>query len=302
MEEHGTGVLQSVGSTRMYDFEMLAGNADVELPKSYIVPYIPTILDQGQVGSCVAHSVAECLQANQMKNKNDDTLISVLMIYGLWRNHLGSGMFPETTLKLGRETGTTNRQIAPENVEVPKATKLANEYLKEYPNSLGYTVGSYFKIRHNVHFEENIKKALYTYNLPVMMIWDIYPGSKHAEIIIGWEEDGKALVQNSWGETWGSRKNGLHGVEFDKIEEAYLILMDEVKLPFTDVEGHWAEKYIRNGYFANIYSGRTETTFEPEGSVKRGEMAKIIDHMMKSYDEKIFALEEEIRELKKQVR
>lgn len=77
------------------------------------------------------------------------------------------------------------------------------------------------------------------------------------------------------------------------------MLTEEIKTPFTDIEGHWAEKDIKNAYFAGYLKGRTETTFEPEETLKRAEAAKILSELLKSYDEKIYSLEERIREFEK---
>ncbi len=290
---HKTGVLKSVGSTGVYDIEKIITVTKEELPQEYMIKNKPKVLDQKTVSSCVAHAICECMQANLIKDKKDDTDLSVLMVYGLWRKHTGEGMYPETTIKLGREEGTTTRRIAPGNFEVPEAIEKAKEYKEKYPKSMGFKVGNYFKVKKNEDFATNIKRTLYEFNLPLMMIWDYGSLGRHAEIIIGWTKDNLALCQNSWGEEFGD--NGLHEVDFKYLSEVYLIFMDKFDLPFNDVSGHWAEKYIRNGYFSGIFDGRSENSFEPEGTLKRGEMAKIVDTLVKKYDEKIFELEEEIR-------
>ncbi len=287
------GALKSVGSTGVYDIEKIISVKEEDLPEEFIIKNKPKVLDQKTVSSCVAHAICECLSANLLRDKKDSSDLSVLMVYGLWRKHKGEGMFPETTINLGRSIGTSLRRIAPGNFEVPDAIKKAEEYKEKYPKSLGFKVGSYFKVKKNEDFAKNIKRTLYEFNLPLMMIWDYGSLGRHAEIVIGWTKDNMALCQNSWGEEFGEK--GLHEVDFKYLSEVYLIFMDKFSLPFSDVEGHWAEKYIRNGYFSGIFDGKTETTFEPEGTIKRGEMAKIIDTLVKKYDEKIFLLEEELR-------
>lgn len=287
------GALKSVGSTGVYDIEKIITVKKEELPCEFVIKNKPKVLDQETVSSCVAHAICECMQANLIKDKKDDTDLSVLLVYGLWRKHKGEGMFPETTINLGRSSGTSTRRIAPENLEVPEAIEKAEEYKEKYPKALGFKVGNYFKIKKNEDFADNIKRTLYEFNLPLMMIWDYGSLGRHAEIIIGWTKDNMALCQNSWGEEFGDK--GCHEVDFKNLSEVYLIFMEKISLPFTDVEGHWAEKYIRNGYFGGLFEGRSEHSFEPEGKVTRGEMAKIIDVLIKKYDEKIFELEEEIR-------
>ena len=45
---------------------------------------------------------------------------------------------------------------------------------------------------------------------------------------------------------------------------------------FTDIDGHWAKADIEDMAKAGIINGMTPTTFEPEGSVTRGQFVKLI--------------------------
>lgn len=45
---------------------------------------------------------------------------------------------------------------------------------------------------------------------------------------------------------------------------------------FTDAIGHWAESYIQVLYQAGIVTGTTDTTFNPNGQVTRGQLAAMI--------------------------
>lgn len=290
------GVKQSVGSTRTYDYSKICTIKDEDVPTSYKIKNIPRVLDQGMVGSCVAHGLAENLQANHFKNTGEMLDLSVLEIYGLWRGDQfdnESGMYIQTALNEGRKIGTIPRRLAPENIEVPDAIKKAKEYQEKYPDAFAFKIGSYFEIRKITKFEINLKKAIMQFDLPVVVVRST--GSMlHCEIAIGWDEEG-IILQNSWGTEWGN--SGLHHYKAKSIKEAYVVIMDEMKLPFTDVKKHWAEKYIRNLYFANIIDGYEDGTFKPEEHMKRSEVAKMIDSIMKIYDDKIQKLEERIKEL-----
>lgn len=46
-------------------------------------------------------------------------------------------------------------------------------------------------------------------------------------------------------------------------------------IPFTDAKGHWAEIYIDQLYKAGIVSGKTTTTFDPNGLITRAELTKV---------------------------
>ena len=45
---------------------------------------------------------------------------------------------------------------------------------------------------------------------------------------------------------------------------------------FTDIDGHWAKADIEAMAKAGVINGMTPTTFEPEGSVTRGQFVKLI--------------------------
>lgn len=292
---NGLGVQKSVGSTRTYDYSKICTIKDEDVPVSYKIKNIPYVLDQDIVGSCVAHGLAENLQANHFKNTGEMLDLSVLEIYGLWRgDYTGDGMYVQTALDEGRKIGTIPRRLAPENIEVPDAIKKAKEYQEMYPDAFVFKIGSYFEIRKNVNFEKNLKKAIMQFDLPVIIVRST--GSMlHCEIAIGWDEEG-IILQNSWGREWGD--NGTHHYKAKNLEEAYVVIMDDIKIPFTDVDEHWAEKYIRNLYFANIIDGYEDGTFRPEEHMKRSEVAKMVDSIMQIYDDKIHKLEERIKELR----
>ena len=46
--------------------------------------------------------------------------------------------------------------------------------------------------------------------------------------------------------------------------------------PFVDTKGHWAEDYILELYEMNIVEGRSEGVFDPNGTINRAEIVKII--------------------------
>ncbi len=293
--DKGKGLLKAVGSAKQYYYRTICNVSDEDVPDEYILPYLPTLLDQESIQSCVAHSLAEILQVAN-KQQTDETIdLSVLEIYGLWRGDswTGEGMFTETTFNNGRKIGTCDRKLAPENIEVMEAIYKAKEYLEKYPKEFIYKIGSFYRIKKDEEFFTYLKKALLQFNLPIFVTT---MNGTHAEVAVGWTKDGELILQNSWGEYAGTDK-GLHRYSPDSIGEAYLITMEDVKVPFEDIKGHWAEKHIRNAYFAGYLNGRTESTFEPEGFIKRGEVAKLLDELITSYDEKIKALEDRLRKV-----
>lgn len=283
------GALKTVGSARAYYYNTICNVTDGELPKEYMVKNLSNVLDQGYVSSCVAHGVAGALSANHLKNTGELLDLSVLLIYGLWRGDLlEPGMFVESTLENGRTIGTSPREYAPENLEVPEAIEKAKEYAKEYPNSLAFKVGSFYKMRQNSNFVSDIKKALYQFDLPIVTVKN--GSGRHCELIVGWDED-NFILQNSYGADFGN--NGFHKIPLTTktLDDTYLVLADKVDLPFTDTDGHWAKKNIRNLYFSGIMNGYPDGTFRPDSPITRAEVAKVVDEVMKIIDDKLKKLE-----------
>ena len=52
-------------------------------------------------------------------------------------------------------------------------------------------------------------------------------------------------------------------------------LITSAQMFFVDTQGHWAENYITTLYEAEVISGKTETTFDPNGNITRAELTKI---------------------------
>lgn len=67
--------------------------------------------------------------------------------------------------------------------------------------------------------------------------------------------------------------------------------MDEknsnVLMPFGDVtEDKWYYKAVEKVYNAGLMNGTSETTFEPEKTMTRAEMAQTLCNLIKKLDEK----------------
>ncbi len=284
------GALRAVGSARQYYYNTICNVKDEELPKEYKVKNLPNVLDQDYVNSCVAHGIAGALSANHLKHTGEKLDLSVLIIYGLWRgDYSGAGMFVESTLDNGRDVGTSPREFAPENLEVPEAIKKAKEYYEANPKAMAFKVGSFYKMRENANFVSDVKKAMYQFDLPLVTVKKGTP--RHCELIVEWDEE-NFILQNSYGEEWGN--GGFHKIPITtkNLDDTYLVLADKVNLPFTDTEGHWAKKYIRNLYFSGIMAGYPDGTFRPDSPITRAELAKVVDEVMKKVDEKLKKLEE----------
>jgi len=187
-------------------------------PKEFILQ-MREIKNQGTVGSCVAHSLAEVAEYHNFKQLQNDDKMSVGFIYGDRRNstNKGSGMYTREALSNMRKYGTTKYEDFPYNKETPEIISLFNDNYDElkdkaYPNRFS----TYFKL----NSDDDIKYALMNYGPVVFaMNWhnDIRMGfdgviitgqdpsdvaGGHCMVIYGWNENGW-LIQNSWGKGWG---------------------------------------------------------------------------------------------------
>ena len=177
------------------------------------------VKNQGSVGSCVAHAIAETIEYHNKVQDNITKKMSVGFIYGNRRNSLnkGSGMYVREALANARNYGDVYLTDFNENKETPEIINLFEERYeslkdKAYP----FRFSTYFRVKS----DNDIKYALMNYG-PVIfsMKWysDIKVGADgvitttqdknkirggHCMIIYGWNEKGWK-IQNSWGTTWG---------------------------------------------------------------------------------------------------
>lgn len=229
------------------DYRLKAPAASPRFPDEFKLEMCG-VKNQGFVGSCVAHAIAETVEYH---NKEQDKLTekaSVGFIYGNRRNstHKGAGMYLREALQNVCEYGDCFAFDFSENKEVPKAINLFEERFeslkeKAYPNRFS----TYFR----TDSEEDIKYALMNYG-PVMFVMAWYKDLKvkngviitaqnkkdydgrHCMVIYGWNKDGW-FIQNSWGSLWG--KKGRAVLPYDvKIDEAWGVT-DEVSGENKDI-------------------------------------------------------------------
>ena len=219
------------------------------LPETFELPKVK-IKNQGAVGSCVAHALAEIIEYHNKRQDNISEDVSTGFIYGNRRNSISkeSGMYVREALHNICKYGDVFKTDFPENKEVPKAIELFEERFDElkekaYPNRFS----TYFRLIS----DEDIKYALMNYG-PVAFAMNWYSDIKldsngiisteqkkedskggHCMVIYGWTKDGW-LIQNSWGKTWG--KSGTAILPFNiKKTEAWGIT-DEVSGENPDIK------------------------------------------------------------------
>lgn len=282
-KEQYYGVINTPESMLVYDGEVLCGMGNVELPNYYMLPddRIPTVRNQLTTNMCVAFATTGVLQVLNRIEEDDGETFSPGFIYTQCRKHKGEGMFPSTTLNMMIEKGCCKESVFPYIYDVPDIIKIAEDELtdaiKEEAKNYKIAGYTYYNLADKTKNAENIKAALYTGKVPLVMITD-YFGQSHAVVIIGWDNNrGRFIILNSWGEKWG--RNGVGSVPYEDAR-AYL-LIDDVntfnKLPFEDIDKtDWYYKAVKKCYLANLMKGTSATSFEPLKTTTRAEMAQII--------------------------
>ena len=138
------GSLPFVEDVRDYRLKKSIVKSEVFPEEFTLVP--PKVKNQGAVGSCVAHAIAETVEYHNREQEKTNTLMSTGFIYGNRRNSLNksSGMFIREALSNTCKYGTTTQKEFFENAEVPKAINLFEEAdlfeeeINSYSESLGY--------------------------------------------------------------------------------------------------------------------------------------------------------------------
>ena len=221
-----------------------------ELPASFELD-MPEAKNQGNVGSCVAHSIALIMEHYNKKQHNKDIQMSVGYIYGnrVSSAHTGSGMVMKSALKDAVGEGNVPYDLFPHNKEVPAIFDMVaeeKERLGLFDQAQPYRISSYVK----VSTEKEIKTALLNgYPIAFSINWykkmtvkdgiltkttDEKTGG-HCMVIYGWDERGWKF-QNSWGQNWGDEGRAIlpYG---HPIKEAYCLIDEiigniEIKKPY----------------------------------------------------------------------
>ena len=235
MEEYNTpcglGALFSAKDIRDYRLATVAS----DFPKEFELP-MPEVKNQGNVGSCVARSLAIVIEFYNKKQHNQDIPMSVGYIYGNRASslHKGSGMITRDAIKDVCLEGDVIHSLFPVNKEVPDILESVKQNKEELaPKAEPYRFTAYVK----VETEEEIKTALMNgYPIVFAMQWKKQAKVKdgvltfgsdeksggHCMVIYGWDERGWKF-QNSWGKSWG--EGGRAILPYDmKIREAYSII------------------------------------------------------------------------------
>lgn len=225
------GAMPSPKDDRDYTISSLG--APMTFPDTFCLDYNGEIKNQGEVGSCVAHSLSYTREITEMIQTKENKKFSVGFIYAnrgplQWQ---GEGMIPREALSQLRDYGDVLHDDFPQNLIYPEASNLLNVnkdtlLTKAYPNR----ISAYYLISST----EEVKTALLTLGSVTAMLpiyssfWNIskdhpiapIPSTNsetlygyHEITIIGWENNSTWITLNSWGPEWGI--NGRFYIPFN---------------------------------------------------------------------------------------
>lgn len=209
------GCLPSPDDDRDFTCAYIA--ASKGLPEEYIVPKKMSVLNQGSVGSCVAHACATALGYGELKSGKEANNYSRGFIYGNRRDtdHQGEGMYIRQALKQLNHCGDVLYEDFPWNEKYPEVKKRVDENKDYYLSKAEpYKVINYFRCYTN----EEVKETLLNQGAVVMSItlYDSFSGEcpipgpedkkrgGHAMCLVGWDKTGW-IIQNSWSAGWGNK-------------------------------------------------------------------------------------------------
>lgn len=242
------------------DYKLIYTAPRTNFPKSFALK-MRGIKNQGDVGSCVAHSLASIIEYYNFIQTGDTSEMSIGYIYGNRKtsNHKDSGMVMRDALEAVRQYGDVPKEMFPYNEETPKAIMLFDRKYKQlfnkgYPNRISQycRVDSVNAIKASLMAGNPVLMAMLWYSDMEVVDGVLTTNRKgcdggHCMFIYGWDERGWR-VQNSWGEDWGNE--GCMIVPYDMPIEEFWTLTDNVindttvKKPYSSKPGKIIAKVI----------------------------------------------------------
>lgn len=215
IKQYPIGVLDSPIDERDYLYEPTCATQQ-ELPSSFSLDYNYPILNQGQIGSCVAHSIAEMKSyINAVDNTN---IYSVGFIYANRKedDFSGNGLIPRQALSNIVLDGDCLNSDFPINEEYPSILSTLDRYNKEqlFEKASKHRSKAFAKLE-----VEQIKEYLVNQQKPILITVKVYSSfyqsryekgivrdetygtyfGSHAMVIIGYDSDTLKIL-NSWGD------------------------------------------------------------------------------------------------------
>lgn len=246
------GCKQSPPDDRDYTIDMVAMADTVTLPETYLCTGMK-VLDQGAIGSCVAHACATAMGYGEKRGGKAAHDFSRGFIYGNRKatDYQEEGMYVRQALKQLNHCGDCEYTDFPYNETYPQVkARIDADKENLYAKAEPFKILNYFRC----YSDNEVKRALMNQGAVVISIPvydsfaaecplpakdDEYRGG-HAMCVVGWDETGW-LIQNSWSKTWGNK--GILHLPYDyPITEFWGITVDPT-LPEPEKE-NWLSRLL----------------------------------------------------------
>lgn len=228
------------------DYKVAVGSQN--FPESFKLNNLPSVKNQRNVSSCVAHVIASIAEYFYCKEHGVKVKMSTDFIYGsqyTLSGRKGKGMYPRDACKILMKYGDCEWSVLPTNTEMPGCINKINSLTDAERNeAMNQRVKSYAKCSTDDDMKYALMKygpllASISYNNKLEVDSEgvvsnvIKSGSKaHGVMIYGWNNIGW-LCQNSWGTTWGDK--GRFTIPFEnEVKECWCfvdMIGDDIKVP-----------------------------------------------------------------------
>lgn len=191
--------------------------AAIPLPEEYRIDGMK-VLNQGSIGSCVAHACATSMGYGELASGEDVAHdFSRGYIYGnrQAKDYQGEGMYIRQALRQLNHYGDCEYNDFPYNETYPKVKARIDANAEELATKAEpFKIINYFRCYTN----DEVKMAImnqgaviisipvystFTGNCPLPEKDDEYRGN-HAMCVVGWDKKGW-IIQNSWSKFWGKK-------------------------------------------------------------------------------------------------
>ncbi len=289
------GVIPENPSIRLYDYNTIAGSSKTkEFPAKFTLSRTTNIKNQGNVGACCGcamATIAEYLWNNEFSEGWN---------YGMFRTHIGYGLFAQKALDFWKKIGTVPLADFGILEEMPEIQDAARKYPELIEIAAKYRISGYASLNYadKTKKDNAIKDALMRDDVALLAISPTYFGECHAIALDGWNDEKNAYsIQNSWGRDW--KNGGYDEIPKDAVDDVYAIFISSVELPFEDVEkDRWSYKAIKHMFMSGLMNGTSDKTFEPEKPLTREEFATVMDRFCERIDDRLERLYDIVNSMK----
>lgn len=253
--------IPSPDDSRDYTVAKVGLTANV-FPEEYRTEGNVKILNQGSIGSCVAHAIATAMAYRELKSgKPTYHNYSRGFIYGNRRDtdYSKEGMITRQALRQVNHDGDCLYSTFPWNEKLDSVkSRIAKNKDKYFNEAANYKIKSYFRC----YTDEDIKATIMTQGAAILGM-PLYEGfgknvqlpklgdkttGGHVMCCVGWNKDGW-IVQNSWSSIWGDKGYCYVPYEYPISEWWGITLNDNIPEPEKE---SWITKILK---FINYYLG-----------------------------------------------